>query len=132
MGFRLTVVTPDGERFSGEVDSLTVKTDEGDVEILRGHTDYFASLGTGRARITEGGTERLASASGGFISVTRGEVKLVTTTFEFADEIDLDRALRAKEHAERELAASQDAKCAALFKAKLARALSRISVAQSK
>ncbi len=132
MGFKLQIVTPDGMKYDGEADSLLVKTNEGDVEILRGHTDYFAPLGTGRARLRTEGKDRLASASGGFISVTRGEVKLVTTTFEFADEIDLERARLAKERAESELSRAKDERTAALFKAKLARALSRIGVAEMK
>ena len=131
MGFKLQIVTPDGSKFDGEIDSLIVKTDEGDVEILRGHTDYFAALGTGKAKLRSGTESRLASASGGFISVNKGEVRLVTTTFEFADEIDLARANAAKENAERAIASAKDEKSLAILKAKLARALSRISVKES-
>ena len=131
MGFKLQIVTPDGSKFDGEIDSLIVKTDEGDVEILRGHTDYFAALGPGKAKLRSGTESRLASSSGGFISVYKGEVRLVTTTFEFADEIDLARANAAKENAERAIASAKDEKSLAILKAKLARALSRISVKES-
>jgi F-type H+-transporting ATPase subunit epsilon len=130
--FHLEIVTPDGTAFDGEAESLLVRTDNGDVEILASHTDYIASVGTGRARIIAGGKERLASSSGGFLTVESGNVRLVAITFEFADEIDLDRARRAKEAAEATIAAARDDKSVELAKAKLQRALSRINVANDK
>ena len=66
------------------------------------------------------------------LSVTGKEVKLVPVTFEFKEDIDLERAKLARENAENGIKkAKSDAelKCA---KAKLMRALSRISVASSK
>ena len=129
--FKLSIVIPDGEKFSGEAESITVKTTGGDVQILAGHADLLAALGTGRAKlILPEGKERLASASGGFITVSGGEVSVVTTTFEFAEEIDIKRAERARESAERAIAAAKsetEAKCA---KAKLSRALARLSAAK--
>ena len=130
--FHLEIVTPDGAAFDGEAESLLVRTDNGDVEILASHTDYIASVGTGRARIIADGKERLASSSGGFLTVESGNVRLVAITFEFADEIDLDRAQRAKEAAEATIAAARDDKSVELAKAKLQRALSRINVANGK
>ena len=128
--FHLTIVTPDGTKFDGKAQSLLVKTESGDVEILAKHADYFASLGIGRARIEANGEKRLASSAGGFISVKQNEVMLVATTFEFADEIDKERALRAKEKAEEAIAKSNDDKAILLAKAKLARAINRINVSE--
>ncbi len=129
--FSLKVVTPDGTHFDGEAISLLVKTSSGDVEILSGHTEYFAALGTGKARLRTSLGDRLASSSGGFLSVTTKGVTLVATTFEFADEIDINRAKRAKERAEAAISNAQDKRASALAKAKLSRALNRISVAES-
>ena len=110
--------------------SLLVKTDSGDVEILANHADYFASLGIGRARIEANGEKRIASSAGGFLSVKKNEVMLVATTFEFADEIDVERAIRAKEMAEEAIARSDDDKMLMLAKMKLARAINRINVSE--
>jgi F-type H+-transporting ATPase subunit epsilon len=129
--FHLTVVTPDGTEFDGNATSLLVKTESGDVEILANHADYFASLGIGRARIEANGEKRIASSAGGFLSVKKNEVMLVATTFEFADEIDLERAVIAKEKAEETIARSNDDKTLMLAEAKLKRALNRIYVADS-
>ena len=128
--FNLKVVTPDGLCFDSEIESLLIRTDDGDVEFLAGHIDYMASLGTGRARIKEGGKDRYASVSGGFVTVKGGEVKLVAITFEFADQIDLERAKAARDEAKAAISSSKDDKALTLAKAKLQRALSRIGVAE--
>ena len=130
--FHLQIATPDGLVFDGNAEALLVRTDNGDVEILAGHADLFAPVGIGVARVKAGGGVRTASSAGGFISVSRGEVRLVSTTFEFADEIDLDRARTAKEKAEKTIADSSDDKIIRMAKAKLARAINRINAAELK
>ncbi len=130
--FHLEIVTPDGLCFSGEVESLLVHTTEGDVEFLAGHTDYFASVTLGRARLLIDGEVRFASVNGGFVSVKDGKVQLVCTTLEFKDEINLDRALLAKEKAEASLNDAKDKLAEERAEAKLARALNRIRVANMK
>ncbi len=128
--FHLEIATPDGLVFDGDAEGILVRTDSGDVEILAGHEDYFATVGTGRAKLTAGGVSKDAASSGGFISVMGGEVKLVCTTFEFAEDIDLQRAKAAKARAEEAIKAATDDKTLMMQKAKLARAISRISVAE--
>ena len=131
--FPIKIVTPDGEIYSGEATSLIVKTDDGVVQILAKHADYLATLGTGKAKIAfPDGTERTASSQGGFLSVQGGEVTLVAVTFEFKEDIDLDRAMLAKENAENALSAAKDEQSEKLAKAKLSRALTRISVVSGK
>ena len=130
--FHIEIVTPDGLAYDGEVESLLVRTDDGDVEILCGHTDFFASISTGRARIIADGKSRFASVNGGFVSVQGGKVRLVTITFEFADQIDLNRAKTAKEKAEEALSKAATEREERIAKAKIARAASRIDVAELK
>ena len=126
--FPIEIVTPDGMAYSGMAESLLVRTTDGDVEILAAHADFLASLGVGRARITEGGESKLASVAGGFISVKNGEVKMVATTFEFAEDIDLARAEAAKAKAEDQLSSAKDKRDHSLAEARLKRALNRINV----
>jgi len=130
--FHLQIVTPDGVAFDGMAESLIVRSEMGDVEILAGHADLFSSLGIGKARIKANGESRIGSAANGFISVANGEVKLVATTFEFKENIDLERAKAAKANAEEKLNRAKDDKEIRLAKAKLARAVSRINVASLK
>ena len=130
--FHIEIVTPDGLAYSGEIESVLVRTTDGDVEILAGHTDLLASVATGRARIVVGGKTRFAAVSGGFLSVHSGEVKLCAITFEFADEIDISRANAAKQKSEEALKAAKEEQEVEVAKAKLMRAISRISVATKK
>ena len=131
-GFRLQIVTPDGSLFDGEAEALRVCTTQGYVSIRRGHADYLAALTVGAVTVTQDGVQREAACGGGFLSVEKGEVRLVATTFEYADMIDVERAEHAKETAQSRIAAATEAREIALAKAKLARALNRLSVANGK
>lgn len=128
--FHLQIVTPDRMVFDGEAEKIIVRTLGGDVCILARHIDYAAPLSTGEARVTDAeGNTRTAALSGGMISVSGGEARVMGTTFEWTEEIDLERAQRAKDAAEKKLAQNQ---ChdqeSALVEAKLKRALIRIQV----
>lgn len=126
--FHLQIVTPDGAFFDGPAEKVRVHTINGDVAILDHHIPYVTALGTGEAAVTVDGATRMAAASGGMLSVTPDIVRVVATTFEWAEDIDLERAKRAKEKAEERIQKAQDAKELELAKAKLSRALVRIHV----
>ena len=130
--FHLQIVTPDGTVFDGDAEAILLRCGSGDVEIMAGHEDFFATVGTGRAKLTAGGKSRNASASGGFVSVRNGKVRLVSTTFEFSDEIDLKRAEAARLQAEEAIKNAKDDKALLIAKAKLRRAINRINVSKIK
>ena len=130
MTFHLQVVTPDGLAFEGEAEKLTVRTQEGIIGILPRHIDYVAPLGMGEAVITEPeGKTRHAACIGGMVAVHSGSVRLVATTFEWADQINVERAKAAEEEARAIMSqngvSERDLK---LAEAKLHRALIRQSV----
>ncbi len=130
--FHLQIATPDGEIFNGQAKSLLVRVGSGDVEIMAGHADYFAPVGIGVAKVKYGEKTKTASAAGGFLSVCRGDVKLVCTTFEYSEEIDRNRAEKAKARAEAAIASAKDEASIRIAKAKLARAVNRINVSELK
>ena len=130
--FPLQIVTPDGVKYDAPATGLIVRTGSGDVEILAGHTDLIASVVPGRVKVRFDGGERIGAASGGFLSVKGGEVRLVATTFEYSDEIDLVRAERAKAAAEEAIKNKRSDVELDVLKAKLARALCRIRVGSGK
>ena len=132
MPFNLKIVTPDGLIYDGDAEQLTVRTQEGDVSILARHINFVAPLGMGRAVVTANGQRRAAACIGGMLSVVNGDVTLVPTTFEWADQIDVDRAERAQKKAEERLKASHSDTEVRLAEAKLHRALVRKSVASYK
>ena len=131
--FKLKIVTPDGLIYDGECEELIVRTSGGDVGIRARHMNYVAPLGMGRAVIVNKDQRKLAACIGGMLSVVDGEVTLVPTTFEWSDKIDLARAERSLERADKVLKDSSATDTdIALAEARLHRALVRKSVASYK
>ena len=131
--FSLTIVTPDGLEFEGQVEELVVRTTTGDIGICAKHADLVAALGMGRATVVQDGKKRYAACIGGMVSVVNGVVTLVPTTFEWAESIDAMRAEAAQQRAEAILHKkdSTDTEIK-LAQAKLHRALVRKNVASYK
>ena len=90
--FHLQIVTPDGLFFDGEAESLDVRATTGGVTILPKHINYVTPLGMGVATVKTEGKVRKAACIGGMLAITNGECKLIATTFEWAEKIDVDRA----------------------------------------
>ena len=130
--FHLQIVTPDGLFYDGQAESVTVPTVDGAVTILARHIDYLSALGMGEARVEADGKTRRAACIGGMVSVTQGEVKVVATTFEWAEDIDAQRAERALEIATQTLQNRLQLTDQELIlaQAKLKRALVRTSIAK--
>ena len=100
MTYHLQIVTPDGQRFDGQAVRLTVPTINGQVGILARHINYVTALGMGPAKLVTEEGERCAACIGGMLAVTNGEAKVVATTFEWADSIDVARAEASQHRAE--------------------------------
>lgn len=131
--FPLKIVSPDGMEFEGMVEELIVRTTTGDIGILAGHTPCVAPLGMGRATVVIDGKKRFAACIGGMLSVSKEGVTLVSTTFEFAEDIDVARVEASYQRAQAVLgnknSSGTDIK---LAEARLRRALVRRSVASQK
>ena len=126
--YHLQVISMDGRDFDGQVQKILLRTIDGDVEILARHIDYCTAIGMGTARVTmEDGTERKAACIGGMLSVMKGEVRVFPTTWEWSEDIDLERAKAAKARAEERLKDQMlDKESRVRAEAKLYRALVRI------
>ena len=131
--FPLKIVTPDGLIYDGQAEELIVRSTTGDIGIMAGHINCVAPLGMGRAMVLVDGQRRYAACIGGMLSVVDGNVTLVPTTFEWAENIDLARAERSYQKA-RDTLGSKDSTGTEikLAEAKLRRALIRRSVASNK
>lgn len=130
--FPLRIVTPDGLSFEGQAEEVIVRTTSGDLGILAGHVNCVAPLGMGKATVVIDGKKRYAACIGGMLSVMNGAVTLVPTTFEWADEIDAQRAERSYQRAQ-DMLSSKDSSSTdiKLAQARLRRALVRKSVAEN-
>jgi F-type H+-transporting ATPase subunit epsilon len=131
--FPLKIVTPYGLVYDGSAQELIVRTTTGDLGILAGHTNCVAPLGMGRATVIINGEKRYAACIGGMVSVVGGNVTLVPTTFEWANEIDPDRAESSYQRAQAVLHSKEASDTELkLAEARLRRALVRKSVANNK
>ncbi len=129
--FPLKIVTPDGLIFDGMAEKLIVRTITGDMAVLARHMNCVIPLGMGQAVVETNGERREAACIGGMLDVFNGEVTLVPTTFEWADEIDLARAEEAARRAEEELRRYKAYEAAhRAAQARLRRALVRKNVAR--
>lgn len=131
MTYHLQIVTPDGLFFDGQAERLLVPTVNGPISILARHINYLSVLGMGYAKVTTEAGERYAACIGGMVSVTGNETKVVATTFEWADEIDVPRAQAALERAQALLAQPDlDKQTKQTAQARLKRAQVRLSAAE--
>jgi F-type H+-transporting ATPase subunit epsilon len=103
----LEVVTPDKLLLSKEVDVVVATGVDGEFGVLHGHIPFLASLALGEMRFRDGSETEYAAISGGFAEVTGTKVTILAEAAELAREIDMDRAQRARERAQKRLAESQ-------------------------
>ena len=131
--FPLKIVTPYGLVYDGNAQELIVRTTSGDLGILADHLNCVAPLGMGRATVIIDGHKRYGACIGGMVTVMNGLVTLVPTTFEWADDIDTERAERSQQRAEAILKTKgiSDTEVK-LAEARMKRALVRKSVANTK
>ncbi len=131
--FRLKIVTPYGLVYDGQAEELIVRTTTGDLGILAGHINCVAPLGMGQAVIVADGQRRIAACIGGMLSMVNGVATLVPTTFEWAEDIDADRAANSEQRAKAVLADKTTSETdLRLAEARLKRALVRKNVAAQK
>ena len=82
--FKLTVSSPDGNKFQGDVIKLDVRGTEGELAIMAGHIPFVTSLVEAPVNILlADDTEMKAFAKGGLLTVGSNEVTLLSGSFEF-------------------------------------------------
>ena len=104
MPFELVIVTPEGQAFHDEVESVVLPGTEGDFGVLEGHEPFLTGLRIGPLELARGGQRRFAAVSKGFAEVLESGVTVMVGSCEFADEIDRERAEQARERAQKALA----------------------------
>lgn len=90
--FKLSVLTPTQQVFSGEVDTFTAPGFTGDFGVLPGHVAYITAVTPG-ALVIEGKDGRSVWAVGdGFAQVSAEKVSLIVSDAVAADAVDADQA----------------------------------------
>ncbi len=128
---KVSVVTPDGLVYESDVEMVSTKAQSGELGILPGHIPMVAPLQIGAVRLKNDGKTELVAVSGGFLEVRPEKVTILAQSAEQSDEIDLDRAKRAKDRAEQRLQThKQDHVDFRRAELALQRALNRINVSE--
>jgi len=99
----LTIVTPEKSLVDEQVDEIELPGGEGYFGVLPGHAPLFSDLKVGELGFRKGSTWVWLSVAWGFVEVLPDQVRVLAETAERAHDIDLDRATRAKERAEKRL-----------------------------
>ncbi|NTW02404.1 MAG: F0F1 ATP synthase subunit epsilon [Oscillochloris sp.] len=132
MPMHLEIVTAERVVLSEEVDQVNAPTRDGRVGILPRHEPLMTILQAGELDIIKDGIRTPFAVSGGFMEVLSSRVTILADTVERADEIDEDRAQRARAAAEERLKSAQTDRDMALAEAKLRKELVRLRVVQMK
>ena len=102
--FALSLVTPDGAVFEGEVEMLVVPGDAGEIGVLARHAPLVATLKAGSTRVHIDATEVLEFATGpGFFKVELDRALALVDDAVNVKEIDDARAQAQLEAAKAEL-----------------------------
>ena len=133
--FHLIILTPYGRYLDAEVAFLEVRNDKYSYGITKGHTPMVTTVGISKVRIRFSPTqEYIYACGGGMMNIESDKVILVLNSIERSDEVDIERALKAKERAENRLERIKENPNLnrARIEASLARALLRIEISQDK
>ncbi|MBS1840209.1 MAG: F0F1 ATP synthase subunit epsilon [Acidobacteria bacterium] len=131
---QLVIVTPERQLLSQSVSEVTLPGADGELGVLPGHAPLITELGIGELRYKEAGgaaSEPIAVIRG-FTEVLPDRVTVLAETAERPEEIDIERAKKALERAEKRIAAGPGTQDIDWDRAtaSLQRALVRIKVAE--
>ena len=126
----LTIVTPERSVAKDDVDEVEIPGAEGYFGVLPGHAPLFSELKVGEVSYRKGDRWTFLSVAWGFVEVLPNQVRILAETAERAQEIDLDRAMRAKQRAEERISRGGDEVDYSRALVALERAVIRIQVAQ--
>jgi F-type H+-transporting ATPase subunit epsilon len=115
---QVELVSPERTLYSGLADGVILRTiGGGDIAFLTGHAPFLGALEVEVARIQEvDGDEQRFAIHGGFVEVSSDKVTILSDTAEHADDIDIDRALRAQAEAEKQTIEDNDAEAEAALR----------------
>ncbi len=126
----LRVVTPSRMLLDEEVDEVTAPGELGEFGVLPNHISFLSTLVAGELSYKQGASKTTLAISGGYAEVLDNVMTVLAPTAEFAAEIDVARAERAKEQAEKLLAElNREDKEWKIAEAALQKALVRLQVA---
>lgn len=129
---KLKIVTPDKVFFDDEIDMLIARSSAGDFAILKNHHPMIASLDIRALKIKINSKFLLAAVAGGYLTFKDNEIVIMSDACEWSEDIDENRAIVAKERAERRLKEAVDKRQIDIAELELKRAINRLNIKQNK
>ncbi len=129
----LEVVTPTGPVISEDVDIVTAPGVDGEFGILASHAPFLSTIRTGTLSYTKDKSTRYLMVSGGFSEVSNNKATFLVESAEHGIDVDVTRAMSAKERAEKRIAQAQsqsDKLNRTRAEAALQRAIARLHTAE--
>jgi F-type H+-transporting ATPase subunit epsilon len=96
----LEIVTPERLVVHEKVEEVQIPGRSGYLGVLPGHAPLITELGVGEITFRNGGVTTRLAVAWGFAEVLANKVTILAETSERANEIDVARALQAKQRAE--------------------------------
>ena len=128
----LEIVTPDRALVNEQVDEVELPGSEGYFGVLPGHIPFITTLDIGELTYWKGKDERHLAVTWGYAEVRGDKVIILAEMAERAEEIDMERAQRARDRAEtrlRQWAAGDETIDFVRAQGALYRAMTRLEVA---
>lgn len=101
--FTVEIITPERVFYRGEADFIEFTTADGDIGVYKNHIPLTTVLAPGVVTIHNGEDVKKAVLHAGFVEILGDKVNLLVEIAEWPDEIDVNRAMAAKERAEERL-----------------------------
>lgn len=128
----VSIVTPNGEAYNAKEASMVVlNTTNGQLGIMANHVPMVASLKIGPLKVIfPDNREESLAVSEGFVETHKDKITVIVQTAELDKDIDVERAKKAKERAEKRLEAKEDSLDVRRAQLALAKAIARLKVAE--
>lgn len=126
--FTLKIITPDRVFYEGEASMVEFNTTEGEIGIYKNHVPTTVIVSPGVLTITEAEEVKRAALHAGFAEILQDRIVILAEVIEWPEEIDEDRATKARERAEERLRSKTPETDLLRAETALQRALARIQV----
>ena len=116
---QFSLLTPEGELFSAQVDQVDAQGAEGDLGVLPDHVAFVTPLKVAPLSIKSDGQESRFAVYGGILQVTPEEVTVLADQADLPEQLDRRAVLSQQERLETQLSQTQHAEQEATLKHQL-------------
>ena len=128
--FQLEIVTPEKLVVKDQAEAMQIPGKNGYLGILPGHAPLISELSVGQISYRSGSETHYLCVAWGFAEVLPDKVTILAETAERGEDVDCDRAQKAKERAEKRLTSGDPEVDVPRAQKALARANARLEAAE--